>query len=151
MFIPTGGLCFQKMGKTPMSRSQGQKIMVITERPYHKKYSIAFALTVQKLLARLKFSKKWVKIQGQGHRVKNNGAHGKVLSQAILMWNIKALAFTVLKLLARLKFQRGGQNDRQNKYMYNMPPDLRYRGHKIMAKMKRLVNSFKSKNFNVIL
>ena len=26
----------------------------------------ALALTVQKLLARLKFSKKWVKLQGQG-------------------------------------------------------------------------------------
>ena len=24
--------------------------------------------------------KKWVKLQGQGHRVKNDGTHGKVLS-----------------------------------------------------------------------
>ena len=37
------------------------------------------ALTVQKLLARLKFSKKWVKLQGQGHLVKYNGTHGKGL------------------------------------------------------------------------
>ena len=55
------------------------------------------------------------------------------------MSNIKALAPTVQKLLARLKFQRGGQNDsmtelqngqndRQDKN--NMPPDLRFRGHK---------------------
>ena len=39
----------------------------------------AIALTVQKLLARLKFSKKWVILQGKGHRLKNNGIHGKVL------------------------------------------------------------------------
>ena len=56
---------------------------------------------------------------GQGHSVKNNGTHGKVLSQGIFMWNIKALALTVQKLLARLKFQRGWHNDRQDKN--NMP------------------------------
>ena len=48
----------------------------------------------------------------QGHRVKNYGTHGKVLSQGIFMWNMKALALTVQNLLARLKFQRGGHNDR---------------------------------------
>ena len=37
---------------------------------------------------------------------KNNGTHGKVLSQGIFMRNIKALALTVQKLLTRLKFQR---------------------------------------------
>ena len=31
------------------------------------------------------------------HSVKNNGTHGKFLSQGILMWNIKALALTVKK------------------------------------------------------
>ena len=36
-----------------------------------------------------------VKLQGQGHSVKNIGTHGKVFSQGILMWNIKALALTV--------------------------------------------------------
>ena len=45
-------------------------------------YRKALALTVQKLLARLKFSKRWVQLQGQG--VKNNGTNGKVLSQRIL-------------------------------------------------------------------
>ena len=40
----------------------------------------SLALTVQKLLARLKF-----KLQGQSHRVKYFGAHGKVLSQEISM------------------------------------------------------------------
>ena len=34
--------------------------------------------------------------------VKNYGTHWKVLSQGIIMWNIKALALTVQKLLARL-------------------------------------------------
>ena len=34
-----------------------------------------------------------------GHSVKNNGNNGKVSSQGILMWNIKALALTVQKLL----------------------------------------------------
>ena len=45
----------------------------------------ALVLTVQTLLAMLKFSKIWVRIQGQGHSVKNNGTHGKVLSQGELM------------------------------------------------------------------
>ena len=45
-----------------------------------------------------------VKLQGQGHMVKNNSMYGKVLSPGILMWNIKALELTVQKLLARLKF-----------------------------------------------
>ena len=37
----------------------------------------ALALTVQNILARIKFSKKWVKLQGQGHRVKHNGTHSE--------------------------------------------------------------------------
>ena len=53
--------------------------------------------------------------QGQGHRVKNNGTQGKVLSQGIFMW--KALALTAQKLLASLKFQRGGQNDRMIEWL----------------------------------
>ena len=44
----------------------------------------ALALIFQKLLARLVF-KKWVKLQGQGHSVINNGTYGKVLSQGIPM------------------------------------------------------------------
>ena len=52
----------------------------------------ALAPFVQKLLASFQ---KWVKLQGQGHRIKNNSTHGKVLSQELLMWKIKALALTV--------------------------------------------------------
>ena len=68
-----------------------------------------------KVISKVKVFQKWVKLKGQGHRLKNNGTHGKVLSQEIFMWNIKALALSVQKLLVRLKFQRGGQNDRQDK------------------------------------
>ena len=90
-------ISFHKGGQTPRSRSQGKNCWyLITEISCLIWYSCenikALALTVQKLLTRLKFSKKWVKLQGQGHRVENNGTYGKVLSQRILMSNIKALA-----------------------------------------------------------
>ena len=42
----------------------------------------------------------------QGNKVKNNGTHEKILSEEILMWNIKDLALTVQKLLAMLKFKK---------------------------------------------
>ena len=121
----------------------------------------ALALTVQKLLARLKFQREWQNDRqdknnmppdflSRGH--KNNGTHGKVLSQGILMWNIKALTLTVQKLLAKLKFQRGGQNDRMTEWQNdrmtelqndrqdknNMPPDLRSRGHKKLGSQIQL-------------
>ena len=56
-----------------------------------------------KVISKVKVFKKWDKLQGQGHRVKNNGTHRKVLSQGILMWNIKALAFTIQKFLSKVK------------------------------------------------
>ena len=58
----------------------------------------ALGLAVQKLLARLKFFKKRVKLQEQDQRVIDIGAHG------IFMWNIKALGLTVQKLLAKLRY-----------------------------------------------
>ena len=42
----------------------------------------------------------------------NKGTHGKVLSQVILIWNIKALALIVQKLLVRLCYQKMGQSPR---------------------------------------
>ena len=36
-----------------------------------------------KVIRKVKVFKKWVKLQGQGHKVKNNSTHGKVLSQDI--------------------------------------------------------------------
>ena len=52
---------FLKMGQTPSSRSQGKKQLyprkgLITGK-IHVKYQIYLALTVQKLLARLKFQR----------------------------------------------------------------------------------------------
>ena len=37
------------------------------------------------VISNVKVFKNWVKLLGQGHRVKNNGIHGKVLLQGILM------------------------------------------------------------------
>ena len=75
--------------------------------------------------------KKWFKLQGQGHNVKNNGTHGKVISQGIFMWNIQGLALTVQKLLAKLKFHRGGQNDRMtNRTKTICPPTFNLGGIK---------------------
>ena len=63
---------------------------------------------------------------------KNNGTHRKVISQGILMWNIKALALTVQKLLhvARVKYQKGGQNDRMTDRRKTICPPILDRGHK---------------------
>ena len=128
------------MGKTPRSRSQCQKnstnvgkVLPLATLMWNIK---AIVIIVQKLFARLKFKKKWVKLQGQAHRVKNNGFHGKILSQVIRMWNTKTLALTVQKVWARIKFLRAGQNDRVSEWQNdrqdknNMLPDLRSRGHK---------------------
>ena len=107
------------MGQTPRSRPQGKKYWypqkdLITGNIYVKYQSSRTHCL--KVISNVKVFKKWVKLQGQGHRVKNNGTHGNFLSQGILIWNIKALSFTVQKLLARLKFQRGGQNDRMTEW-----------------------------------
>ena len=57
---------------------------------------------------------------GQTPKVKVTRWKIMVLSQGILMWNIKTLALTVQKLLTCLRSQRAGQNDRQDKN--NTPP-----------------------------
>ena len=44
-----------------------------------------------KVIGKVKVFKKCAKLRGQDQRVKYNGTHGKILSQGILMWNIKAL------------------------------------------------------------
>ena len=127
-----------------------QKIDLIT-RNIHVKYQSSIqmllkALTVPKILARLKFSKNrsyhmeylWnIKAlalivqmllvgliffkKGQSPRLRLIIATlKKFLPLGILMWNIKALALTVQKLLVRLKFQTELQNDRKDKN--NNPP-----------------------------
>ena len=116
------------------------KIGLIT-RNTHVKYQSS-STHYSKVISKDKVFIKWVKSQGQGHGVKIMLPTNKVLSQEILMWNIKALAFTVQKLLARLKFQREWQNYRQDKN--NMPPDLRSRGHKTIMYLFFLIWAFQT-------
>ena len=52
----------------------------------------------------VKIFKKKVKLQDQGHEVKNYGTMWKVLSQGINMCNMKALTLLVRKLWPMLKF-----------------------------------------------
>ena len=103
------------MGQTPRSRSQGKKYWYpqkgLVTSNIHVKYQRSNT-HCSKIICKVKVFKKWVKLQGQGHRVKNNGTQGKVLSQGILMCNIKALALTVQKLLARLTFSKNGSNSK---------------------------------------
>ena len=53
-------------------------------RDIHVKYQSS-STHYSKVISKVKVFKKYVKLKGQGHRVKNNGVHGKVLSQGILM------------------------------------------------------------------
>ena len=76
------------MGQTPRSRSQGKKKwnpwkgLITTDT--HVKYQSS-STHCSKVISRVKVFKKWVILKGQGHRVKNNGNHGKILSQGILI------------------------------------------------------------------
>ena len=66
----------------------------------------------------------------------------KVLSQEILILNIKALSLTLQKLLARLEFQRGGENDRFTKWQKGQKqcvPDLQTGGHKNQINVNHFV------------
>ena len=89
------------------------KMLVPTEKSYHRNTPVKCENSSthnSKVISKVKVFKKWVKLQGQGHSVKNNGTHGKVLSQRIIIWKIKALPLTVQKLSARLKFSKNGSN-----------------------------------------
>ena len=57
-----------------------------------------------KVMAKVKVFQKYVKFQGQGHEVKNNGTIRKVFSQATHMCNTKALSLPVIKFCPRFKF-----------------------------------------------
>ena len=79
----------------------------------------------------VKVFQKFVKLQGQGHKVKNYGSMQKVLSQAIHMCNMKALSLLVRKLWPRLEFfKRVGQTSRS-----------RSRGQKLWLHAKGIVTS----------
>ena len=70
----------------------------------HVKYQ-SFSTQVLKLLARLQFKKKRVKLKGQGNKVKSVGTHRKVLSpkNSCEISKSSTLALTVHKLLVKLK------------------------------------------------
>ena len=62
--------------------------MVPMERSYHREIDVKYQSSsthCAKVISKVKVFHKWVKLQGQGHMVKNNGTHGKVLSQGILV------------------------------------------------------------------
>ena len=48
-------------------------------------WNIKALAACSKVISKVKVFKKWVKLQGQGDRVKNYGTHGKVLSQGIYL------------------------------------------------------------------
>ena len=59
-----------------------------TKRSYHKDTHVksqSSKTQCSKDISNVKVYKKWFKLQGQGHGVKINGTHGKVLSPGILM------------------------------------------------------------------
>ena len=56
-------------------------------------------------MAKVKIFQKYIKLQGQSHKVKYYGTKWKVLSQEIHMWNMKALSLLVWKLwLCKVNF-----------------------------------------------
>ena len=76
------------MGQTPRSRSQGKKSWYPQKGLITRNTQVKYQSSCNhgsKIISKVKVFKKWVKFQGQGHRVNNNSTHGKVLSQGILM------------------------------------------------------------------
>ena len=70
----------------------------------HVKYQSS-STHCSKTISKVKVFKKWVKLQGQDHKVKNNG-----LITRNTRVKYQSLALTVQKLLARLKFSKNGSN-----------------------------------------
>ena len=64
----------------------------------------------KKVMAKVKVFQKKVKLQGQGHEVKNYGTMWKVLSQGIHMCNMKALSLLVRRFWPRLMFFKSRSN-----------------------------------------
>ena len=62
-------------------------------------------------MTKVKVVEQSVKLQGQGHSVKNYGMMWKVLSQEIHMWNMKVLFVVVNNLWPRLKFLSTNDDD----------------------------------------
>ena len=64
----------------------------------------------KKVMAKSKVFQKKVKLQGQGHEVKNYGTMWKALSQEIHMCNMKSLSLLIRKLCPRLMLFRRRSN-----------------------------------------
>ena len=117
------------MGQTPRSRSQGKNywfpLKGFITRNTHVKYQCS-STHCSRVISNVKVFKKWVKLQGQGHRVKNNGTQEKNTHV-----KYQSSSSHCSKVISKVKVSRMRtelQNDRQDKN--NMPPDLRSRGHK---------------------
>ena len=103
----------KKVGQIWRSRSQGQNIGIygkVLSQGIHMWNMKALCCVIQNLWPRLKLfwpGKKEVKFRGKGHKVKIIGTDGKVSSQGIHMWNMKALCRVIKKLWHRLTFSDG--------------------------------------------
>ena len=106
----------KKTGQIPRSRLPGKKCWYPWNGPItgntHVKYQCSF-IQYLKVISKVNISKKKkIKLQGQGHGVKDVGTNEKVLLLEILMWNINALTLIIQKLLARLTFSKNGSRSR---------------------------------------
>jgi hypothetical protein len=77
-------LKFLKSGSNFKVKVTRSKILVPRERSCHRnihlKYILSTIICHSKDMANVKVFEKWVKLQGQGHKVKNVGTNRKVLS-----------------------------------------------------------------------
>ena len=75
---------FSKNGSNSKMKVTVSKIMKprkgLITRNTHVKYKNSNT-RCSVVISKIKVFKKWVKLQGEGHMVRNNGTHGKVLSQ----------------------------------------------------------------------
>ena len=106
-------LSFSKEGQTSRSRSQSQKLLYqvkgLVTRNAHVQYESSIT-SDKKVMAKVKVFQKKVKLQGQGHQVKNYSTITKVLSQGIHMCNMNALSLMAKKLWPRLKIFKSRSN-----------------------------------------
>ena len=87
--------------------------MAPCERSCHKETHVQYESAIspgKKIMAKVKDFQNWVKLQGQGHEIKNYGIIEKVLSQGIHMCNMKALSVLVRKVCQRLKVFKSRTN-----------------------------------------
>jgi TusA-related sulfurtransferase len=74
-------LKFLKSGSNFKVKVTRSKIIVPIESSCHKEHTYEILITYHsKYMANVKVFEKWVKLQGQGHKVKNFGTYRKVSS-----------------------------------------------------------------------